>query len=65
MSAASQPVRYHRFNLDIGWEDIDAHVITEAAVSLTVNGDVWLSFTCTPTDLEALSVGFLYNEAVI
>jgi FdhD protein len=26
---------------------------------------VWLTFMCTPVDLEALAVGFLYNEGVI
>ena len=37
----------------------------EAPVSLTVNGERWLSFSCTPTDLEALAVGFLFNEGHI
>jgi FdhD protein len=40
-------------------------VIGEAPVSLTVNGEVWLTFMCTPLDLEALAVGFLYNEGII
>jgi FdhD protein len=34
-------------------------------VSLTVNGEVWISFMCTPVNLEALAVGFLYNEGII
>ena len=37
----------------------------EAPVGLTVNGQPWLTFLCTPTDLEALAVGFLYNEGLI
>jgi FdhD protein len=44
---------------------IEAEVIAEAAVTLTVNGEEWLSFLCTPRDLEAFAVGFLYNEGVI
>jgi FdhD protein len=40
-------------------------VIAETPVSLTVNGQVWLTWMCTPTDLEALAVGFLFNEGVI
>jgi len=40
-------------------------VIAEAAVALTVNGEPWLSFLCTPQDLEAFAVGFLYNEGLI
>jgi len=44
---------------------IDASVIVETPVSLTVNGDVWVSFMCTPVLLEAMAVGFLFNEGVI
>jgi FdhD protein len=40
-------------------------VIVEKPVSLTVNGEVWLTFMCTPVDLEALAVGFLFNEGII
>lgn len=40
-------------------------IITEASISLTVNGQLWLSFMCTPTDLEAMAIGFLYNEGLI
>jgi FdhD protein len=44
---------------------IDAEVIAEAAVTLSVNGEPWLSFLCTPRELEAFAVGFLYNEGVL
>ncbi|KAA3643497.1 MAG: formate dehydrogenase accessory sulfurtransferase FdhD [Chloroflexi bacterium] len=44
---------------------IDAGVIAEHAVSLTVNGQVWLTFMCSPTDLAAQAVGFLFNEGII
>ncbi len=40
-------------------------IIVEAPVSLTVNGEYWLTFMCTPVDLEALAIGFLYNENLI
>jgi FdhD protein len=40
-------------------------VIVETPVSLTVNGEVWLTFMCTPVDLEHMAVGFLYNEGLI
>ena len=46
-------------------ETIDGELIVEAPVSLTVNSDPWLTFMCTPNQLEALAVGFLYNEGVI
>ncbi len=40
-------------------------MIVEAPVSLTVNGEIWLTFLCTPVDLDALAIGFLFNEGVI
>ena len=43
----------------------EAETIVETPVSLTVNGQVWLTFMCTPVHLEAMAVGFLYNEGVI
>lgn len=46
-------------------ELIDDGVIVEQSVSLTLNGKVWLTFMCSPVDLEALAVGFLYNENII
>lgn len=52
------------------WENgstrpVEAQVIVEASVALVVNGERWLEILCTPRDLEALAVGFLYNERVI
>jgi FdhD protein len=43
----------------------DASIIVETPVSLTVNGEAWVSFMCTPVLLEALAVGFLFNEGMI
>jgi FdhD protein len=37
----------------------------EAEVTLSVNGEVWLGFRCSPNDLELLAVGFLFNESFI
>jgi len=48
-----------------GWKIVDADIIAETAVTLTVNGETWLSFMCTPVELEALAIGFLYNEGLI
>ncbi len=47
------------------WQPLRNKVISEAEVTLTVNGDIWLSFMCTPSDLEALAIGFLFNEKII
>lgn len=60
----SKPIRYKKFRSGL-WETIDAGIVIEKPVSLSVNGQVWLTFMCTPSQLDALAVGFLYNEGVI
>jgi FdhD protein len=40
-------------------------VIVETPITLTVNGEVWLSTLCTPVHVEAMAVGFLFNEGII
>jgi len=47
------------------WETLGRGVIVETPVSLTVNGRLWITLMCTPTDLEALAVGFLFNEGIV
>jgi FdhD protein len=47
------------------WETLRKGVIVEKPVQLTVNGQVWMTLMCTPTDLEALAIGFLFNEGII
>jgi len=64
MITPQKAIQYERYEFK-KWEHHDAETIVEAPVSLTVNGAVWLSFMCTPVNLEALSVGFLYNEGII
>jgi FdhD protein len=62
--AGSYPTPIDRYQ-NGSWEQTEAEVILESAVALTVNGEVWLTFRCTPIDLEALAAGFLFNEGVI
>jgi len=62
-SESSQP-QFLRYSAG-KWESLDKRVIVETPVSLTVNGQVWLTLMCTPVDLEALAVGFLFNEGVL
>jgi FdhD protein len=64
MKPANQPIQCQQVSPG-RWESIDADVIVETPVSLTVNGDVWLTFMCTPVDLEYMAVGFLFNEGLI
>lgn len=55
----------YRYNTVSGWETENTSIIAETTVSLTVNGNPWLDFACTPTNLDALAVGFLYTEGFI
>jgi len=64
MILSQKAVEYERYEFR-KWEHYDSETIVEAPVSLTVNGKVWLSFMCTPVHLEALAIGFLYNEGII
>ncbi|MCL4529249.1 MAG: formate dehydrogenase accessory sulfurtransferase FdhD [Chloroflexi bacterium] len=64
MITPQKAIHYERFEFN-KWKPFDAETIVETPVSLTVNGEVWLTFMCTPIDLEAMAVGFLYNEGVI
>jgi FdhD protein len=64
MLTPQKAIHYDRYEFR-KWEGFDAETIVETPVSLTINGSAWLSFMCTPVDLEALAVGFLYNEGVI
>ena len=64
MLTPQKAIHYERFEFS-KWAGYDAETIVEAPVSLTINGTAWLSFMCTPVDLEALAVGFLYNEGVV
>lgn len=46
-------------------EPIRPNVALESPVSLTLNGQVWVTFHCTPTELDKLALGFLFNEGFI
>lgn len=64
MLSPSIAISYRRFEFQ-KWEEVQAETIVESPLSVTVNGQVWLTLMCTPTDVEALALGFLYNEGVI
>jgi len=59
-----KPVQYQQYEFK-KWKSLAGETIVETPVALTVNGEVWLTFMCTPLLLEALAVGFLYNEGII
>jgi FdhD protein len=64
MNETSKVFQYRQYKA-ARWESVETGVILEQEVSLTVNGELWLSFMCTPVDLEALAVGFLFNENLL
>jgi FdhD protein len=64
MLTPQKSIHYQQYEFQ-KWKSFDAETIVETPVALTVNGEVWLTFMCTPVHLEALAVGFLYNEGVI
>lgn len=62
---AVKPVNYIQYRNGGSSLVEDGRVISEASVGLTVNGTFWLSWMCTPLELEDLAVGFLFNEGII
>ena len=64
MKSGNQSIQYRQYRSGV-WDIVDSGIIVESSVSLSVNGEVWLAFMCTPTDLEAMAVGFLFNEGLV
>jgi FdhD protein len=60
----NSPINQRQFNNGT-WLHTTGILPDETPVSLTINGQEWLTFSCTPMHLEALAIGFLYNEQVI
>ena len=63
-SDASQIVKYYQYE-NGRWKCNDYHIIVESQISLSVNGNLWFTLMCTPVYLEALAIGFLFNEGII
>jgi FdhD protein len=64
MLAPRKPIQY--FQIDSTRDELtEGSTIVETPVSLTVNGEAWVSFMCTPVLLEAMAVGFLFNEDIL
>jgi FdhD protein len=58
------PVRY--LSVDgSNTREIEGDIVEEGLVCISVNGEELATFMCTPSDLENLALGFLYNEGII
>lgn len=64
MNGGNLSLSYQQFSHE-SIETVHSNIAVEAPVTLTVNGEVWLTFQCTPEEIDALAVGFLYNEGFI
>lgn len=47
------------------FEENFANVIVELPVDISINAKYWLTLMCTPSNLDELAIGFLYNEGLI
>lgn len=45
--------------------EIAGEIVDEGLVCISVNGEELATFMCTPSNLEDLALGFLYNERII
>jgi FdhD protein len=59
-----QPVHYISLN-GATPVDIEGEVVEEAQICISVNGQELATFMCSPSDLDKMALGFLYNEGVI
>lgn len=65
MPPTAEPLQYYQFQSIGGWKTVSAQVAGEVPVELFVNGQSWLTFLCTASYVEALGIGFLFNEEII
>jgi FdhD protein len=64
MVETHQISQYIRYSSEIK-ESRSIEIAVEAEVALSVNGQAWLNFRCSPENLEAMAVGYLFNESFI
>ncbi len=63
-SGGVKPARY--LSLNNGQpQAIDGQVVEESLSCFSVNGIELATFMCSPTDLDLVAIGFLYNESLI
>ena len=66
LANAMQTVRIHRISYDAcQTKEVDDLVATEQVVSIVVDEVGTFTVLCTPTDIDALAVGFVFAEGMI
>jgi len=59
-----QPVSF--ISIGVGSpKHIESEIVEESLACISVNGQELATFMCTPSDLQAMALGFLYNENLI
>lgn len=61
LNKMNQTIQYDNGN----WNSLQQLAPDEIAVDLSVNGQFWLTFMCSPFQIEQLAIGFLFNEHII
>ncbi len=61
LNEMNQTIQYDNGN----WNSVQQPAPDEIAVDLSVNGEFWLTFMCSPFQIEQLAIGFLFNEHII
>jgi FdhD protein len=64
VSTGSVELAYTRYEGD-QYQAMSRAVAHEAPITLYVNGREWVTFLCTPLDLNQLVLGFLHSEGII
>ncbi len=64
MKKSHSTIRYHQISRT-GSKTAQTNVAIEATAILSINGVPWLTFQCTPDELDALAIGYLYNQGLI
>ncbi|MFZ3070942.1 MAG: formate dehydrogenase accessory sulfurtransferase FdhD [Anaerolineaceae bacterium] len=60
----SKPIKYYR--VEAGKPQLNETLVSiEREVALIVNGKAWMDLLCTPSHLDCLAAGFLFNEGLI
>jgi FdhD protein len=64
MNIFTKEVVTYNYSSD-GLSKSECDVIIEKSVGISINANHWLNLMCTPSDLDLLAVGFMFNEGII